>query len=143
MSIAFMAFTSAVIADRVHANSGNGWLLLALVALGLASLIYWHHTEQLQRGDLRFYALVQFFPVVLLPFVFWLFPKHQYMPGRYIAWVVFWYALSKLLELFDVEVFAMCGQMISGHTLKHMAAAVATLVILRMLVSCKGDIENG
>ena len=143
MSIAFTAFTSAVIADRVHAKSGNGWLLLALVALGLASLIYWHHTEQLQRGDLRFYALVQFFPVVLLPFVFWLFPKHHYVPGRYIAWVVFWYGLSKLLELFDVEVFALCGQMISGHTLKHMAASLATLVILRMLVSCKGDIENG
>ena len=143
MSIVFMAFTSAVIADRVHANSGNGWLLLVLVALGLASLIYWHHTEQLQRGDLRFYALVQFFPVVLLPFVFWLFPKHHYVPGRYIAWVVFWYGLSKLLELFDVEIFVMCGQMISGHTLKHMAATVATWVILRMLVSCKGDIENG
>jgi hypothetical protein len=143
MSIAFMAFASAVIADRVHANSGNGWLLLVLIVLGLASLIYWHHTEQLQRGDLRFYALVQFFPVVLLPFIFWLFPKHHYVPGRYIAWVVFWYGLSKLLELFDVEIFAICGQMISGHTLKHMAASVAAWVIIRMLLFCIGDTENG
>ena len=136
MSIAFMAFTSAVIADRVHANSGNGWLLAVLVILGLLSLLYWHHTEQLQRGDLRFYAFVQFFPAVLLPLIFWLFPRHHYVPGRYVFWVVFWYGLSKLLEFFDAEVFVCLGHMISGHTLKHLAAAVATWVVLRMLLSC-------
>ena len=143
MSIAFMAFTSAVIADRVHANSGNGWLLLVLIILGLISLTYWHYTEQLNRGDLRFYALVQFFPAVLLPFIFWLFPKHRYVPGRYISWVFFWYGLSKLLEFFDVEIFAIGGQMISGHTLKHLAAAVAPWVVLRMLVSCIDDTDQG
>lgn len=143
MSIAFMAFTSAVIADRVHANSGNGWLLVVLVILGVLSLLYWYHTEQLQRGDLRFYAFVQFFPAVLLPFVFWLFPKHHYVPGRYVSWVVFWYGLSKLLEFFDMEVFAFLGHMISGHTLKHLAAAVATWVVLRMLLSCMDEPDKG
>ena len=109
MSIAFMAFASAVIADRVHANSGNGWLLLLLIALGVLSLVFWNYTEQLQRGDLRFYAYVQFYPIAVLPFIFWLFPKHHYVHGRYIAWVVFWYGLSKVLELFDGEVLRPVG----------------------------------
>ena len=135
MSIAFMALAAAIIADRVHAKSGNGWLLLLLIALGVLSLVYWDYTEQLQRGDLRFYAFVQFYPILLLPFIFWLFPKHQYVPGRYIAWAVFWYGLSKIFEHFDEEVFALSGGMVSGHSLKHLAAAVSVFVILRMLMT--------
>lgn len=135
MSIAFMGFISAVIADRVHANAGNGWLMLLLIALGLASVVYWFHTEQLGRGDLRFYAFVQFYPVVMLPFVLWIFPRYRYVRGHYIAWVIAWYGLSKLLEYFDAEVFELLGYTISGHSLKHLAAAGSSLVILRMLTA--------
>ena len=142
MSIAFMAFVSAVIADRVHANAGNGWLLLVLAGLGLASLVYWFHTEQLGRGDLRFYAFVQFYPVIMLPFVLWLFPRYHYVPGRYIGWVVAWYGLSKLLEHFDAEVFEILHYTISGHSLKHLAAAGSALVVLRMLISASGKGER-
>lgn len=133
MSIAFMAFTSAVIADRVHANSGNGWLLVVLIFLGVLSLFYWHYTEQLQRGDLRFYVFVQFFPVVLLPFLFWLFPRYHYVSGNSVAWVVVWYGLSKVMEWFDVEIFGLLCCHASGHTLKHLAAAVSAFIVLRML----------
>ena len=64
MSAAFMAISSAVVADRIDARAGNGWLLLVMLAAGAASLIYWNWTESLGRGDLRFYALVQFYPMV-------------------------------------------------------------------------------
>lgn len=134
MSVGFMAFSSAVVADRIHAKSGNGWLLPLLIAAGIASLIYWNWTESLGRGDLRFYAFVQFYPAIALPLVCWLFPRHRYTAGRYLIWVVLWYGLSKLLEHFDGEVFELLGQSISGHTLKHLAAAVATGVVLRMLL---------
>jgi len=135
MSVAFMAFASAIVADRIHARAGNTWLLLVLVILGLSSLLYWHYTEQLGRGDLRFYAFVQFYPVILLPVVLWLFPDYRYVVGRYVAWVFAWYGLSKVLEHFDAQVFGMFGYTISGHTLKHLAAAVSALVVLRMLSS--------
>ena len=135
MSVAFMAFAAAVIADRIHARAGNTWLLPVLIILGLSSLLYWHYTEQLGRGDLRFYAFVQFYPVIMLPVVLWLFPKYQYVPGRYVAWVFAWYGLSKVLEHFDAQVFGMLGYTISGHTLKHLAAAASAFVVLRMLSS--------
>jgi hypothetical protein len=135
MSIGFMAFSSAVVADRIDAKAGNGWLLWVLIGLGVASLIYWHWSESLGQGDLRFYALVQFYPMIALPVIFGLFPRHRYTATRYLAWVIVWYSLSKVLERFDEEVFDWLGRTISGHTLKHLAAAVATYVVLRMLMS--------
>ena len=85
-------------------------------------------------GDL-FFVFVQFFPVIALPFILKLFPNYRYVPGRYIAWVVVWYGLSKVLEHFDTEVFDLLGHWVSGHTLKHLAAAMSAFVVFRMLVS--------
>lgn len=135
MAIAFMAFCSAIVADRIDAKAGNTWLLPLLIALGLLSLVYWSSTEALGRGDLRFYAFVQFYPMIALPVVCWLFPEHRHTAGRYLVWVIAWYGLSKLLEHFDGEVFGLLGHTVSGHTLKHLAAAGATYVVLRMLLA--------
>jgi hypothetical protein len=137
MSMGFMAITSAVVADRVDARAGNGWLLLLLLAAGVASLVYWDWTESLGRGDLRFYALIQFYPMVALPLIIGLFPRHRYTLGRYLAWGILWYGLSKVFEHFDHEVFGFLGHTVSGHTLKHLTAAVAAFVVLRMLLSTK------
>lgn len=133
MSVAFMALASAIVADRIHRRAGNGWLLVLLVSLGIGSLLYWYVTESLGRGDLRFYAFVQFYPVVMLPVIIWLFPDNRYTAGRYIVWVFVWYGLSKLLEHYDSAVFNLLGETVSGHTLKHLAAAASALVVLRML----------
>ena len=133
MSMAFMAISAAVVADRINARAGNGWLLVVLLITGFASLIYWDWSESVGRGDLRFYGLVQFYPMVALPLVIWLFRDHHYVLGRYLIWVIAWYGLSKVLEHFDHEIFELTGNLISGHSLKHMAAAVATWVAFRML----------
>ena len=131
--MAFMAISAAVVADRINARAGNGWLLVVLLITGFASLIYWDWSESVGRGDLRFYGLVQFYPMVALPLVIWLFRDHHYVLGRYLIWVIAWYGLSKVLEHFDHEIFELTGNLISGHSLKHMAAAVATWVAFRML----------
>ena len=134
MSIGFMAISAAVVADRIDAKAGNGWLLIVLIAAGAASLVYWDWTESQGRGDLRFYGLVQFYPMFALPAIMVLFRRHRYTVGRYLLWVVLWYALSKIFEHLDHEVFDLLGRTISGHTLKHVTAAVATFVVLRMLL---------
>ena len=137
MSIAFMALSAAIVADRMNARAGNGWLLVVLICLGLGSLVYWDWTESLGRGDLRFYGFVQFYPMLALPLICWLYRDHRYTPVRYIGWLIAWYGLSKVLEFFDRGVFELTGNLVSGHSLKHLAAAVATFVVLRMLVSRK------
>jgi len=59
------------------------------------------------------------------------FPTH-YTHGRYLAGVVGFYVLAKALETFDRQIFAF-GHIVSGHTLKHIAAALAGYCLLRML----------
>jgi hypothetical protein len=138
MTVAFMALFSAFIADRINQRIGVQWLLPILVVAGIASVFYWDWSESVGRGDLRFYFLVQFYPIVALPVICWLFPKGRYTSGRYLAWLIAWYAVAKGLELFDVQVFALLGGTVSGHTLKHLASAVATLVVVRMLAASQG-----
>ena len=135
ISVAFMAISAAVVADRIDARAGNGWLLYLLLGVGAISLVYWHWTESLGRGDLRPYALVQFYPMVVLPLIIGLFPQHRYTAGRFLAWGILWYGLSKLFEHFDHEVFDLLGQTVSGHTLKHLTAAVAPFFVMRMLLA--------
>lgn len=133
MTVAFMAFFAAFIADRIHADIAIRWLLPVLIVLGVLSLVYWDVTEAKGAGDLRYYGLVQFYPIMALPLILWLFPKGTYTTGHHLAWIVFWYGLAKALEFFDYEVFALLGGLISGHSLKHMAAAMSAVVIVRML----------
>ncbi len=133
MTIGFMAMFAALVADRIDRRAGLLWLLPLLIALGMSSVAYWDWSEQAGRGDLRFYGLVQFFPMVALPVLCALFPRARYTGGGYLIRVFAWYGAAKLFELFDDEIFALTGTMVSGHTIKHLAAAVATGVILRML----------
>lgn len=52
--------------------------------------------------------------------------------GLELGVVVALYVVAKLAETYDKQVFAI-GQLVSGHTLKHLAAATAGYWILRML----------
>jgi hypothetical protein len=142
MSISFMAFISAIIADRIAPKAGNGWLLVVLVILGMLSLVYWILSESQGNGDLRFYGFVQFFPVMLLPLILWLFPGYRYTTPRYLGWIIAWYALAKIVEHFDREIFQLTGNIISGHTLKHLAAATGAYVVARMLLERAADNAN-
>lgn len=133
MSVAFMSLLAMVVADRIHRRAGNGWLLGLMVVLGITSLVYWIVSEKLGNGDLRFYVFIQFYPAVLLPVILFLFREYHYTRVRYLLWLLAWYALSKVFEFYDHEIFHLTSATISGHTLKHLVAAASSLVVLRML----------
>jgi len=134
MTVGFMSLFAAFIADRTHRRTGITYLLPILIALGILSLVYWQWTESQGQGDLRFYGLVQFYPMVAIPVMCWLFPQSRYTSGKYLAWIISWYGAAKIFEHFDAEVFEFLGNTISGHSLKHLLSAVATFMVLRMLV---------
>lgn len=128
MTIVFMSFFAIALGDRLDPRAGR-ILFVPLIALGIASVLYWRYTEQTGSGDLRLYIFVQFFPMLVLPIL-------ALLPARHIrqsdlAMVVAFYAVAKLLELLDAPVFAATG-FISGHTLKHVFAALAAASMLRV-----------
>jgi hypothetical protein len=61
-----------------------------------------------------------------------LFPP-RYMFGSDLVVLAGFYVLAKVLETYDRAIFGMLGHVVSGHTLKHLAAAFAGYWILRML----------
>jgi hypothetical protein len=127
--IVFMALLAAVIAERVSVSAGL-WLFPVLQAAGVGSVLVWWARELRGHGDLRFYAAVQVYAILVLLLVLLLPAK--YTRGSDFAAVVGFYVLAKVLEEGDRQVFAL-GHIVSGHTLKHLAAAAAGYWILRML----------
>jgi hypothetical protein len=127
--IVFMALLAAVIAERVGAGAGL-WLFPLLQAAGVGSVWLWRSSELHGQRDLRFYAAVQIYSIIVL--LLMLLVRSKYTRGADFAVVVGFYVLAKILEESDRRVFAL-GRVVSGHTLKHLAAAAASYWILRML----------
>jgi hypothetical protein len=127
MTLAFMGLFAMIIGEHVSLRRGRQ-LLLPLLLAGAASVAFWAITETRGSGDLRPYALVQFLPVILIPLILLTY-RSQYDRTAFIWWAVGIYAASKVLEHFDHEIYSLIG-IISGHSLKHLVASAAPLVLL-------------
>jgi len=130
MTIAFMALVSSQIVDRISIRAGLA-LLLPMLVLGTASVVYWRATERAGVGNVIPYAVLQGYCVVILLLMTALTPS-RYTRGGSLYWVFAWYMLSKILETFDGDVLSM-GHIVSGHTLKHLVAAIAGVPVCLML----------
>lgn len=129
MTIVFMALVAAMIVERISVPVGLA-LLPLLLLVGIASVVQWHISEINGASDLRFYAALQAYAVLLLLAILLLPPR--YTRSSDLAIVVCFYVLAKITEAADRPIFAF-GHIVSGHTIKHLAAAAAGLWILRML----------
>jgi hypothetical protein len=113
MTVAFMALLAMFLGQR---------LLWPLLAVGAASVLWWRATD-----DLRFYALVQFFPPLAILVTVAMDPG-RYRKASLFAAMAF-YTLAKLLEWQDARI----GEYIAtgGHPWKHLAAAAAVMCLAR------------
>ncbi|MDX1403362.1 MAG: hypothetical protein R3192_02430 [Woeseiaceae bacterium] len=127
MTIAFMALAAIIVGEHVSIVLGRR-LLWPLLTLGAISVLYWDFSESRDAGDLRLYGLVQFLPLLVIPVIL-LGYRSVFDRTRFI-WILFiLYALAKLCELLDAAIYSL-GQMISGHTLKHIVASLGPLLML-------------
>lgn len=129
MTIVFMPLVAAMIAERANFKLGL-WVLPVLTVVGIGSVIQWHLTVQQAAGDLRFYGAVQLYAGLAL--VAALLLPSRYTGTADLIWVIAFYAIAKVAELADGQIFSL-GHIISGHTTKHLFAAASGYWILRML----------
>lgn len=122
MTLAFMGVFSAAIVEYIHSRIG-ALLLAPFLVLGMLSVEVWRRGELTGVGDLRFYILVQFYPMVALPLIYWLF-RSRYTHDSAMWGMVGFYALAKVLELMDKV-------LPGGHAWKHVAGAAALWVAFR------------
>jgi hypothetical protein len=130
MTLGFMGLLTSVLAERVSVQVGR-WLFAPLVAAGAASVGYWYWSELRGAGDLRPYLLVQFGSLLVVVLLLILY-KARYPGSGYLVAGLAAYAGAKWLEVADRPIFAH-GQIVSGHTLKHLAAAGGVACLIGML----------
>lgn len=127
MTIAFVSLFSIVVGEHVSETAGRNSLLPLLIA-GAASVVYWDVTEAAGHGDLRAYGLVQFLPMLLIPAMLLMFPsvfdRHRFLWGAFGL-----YAVAKVFEALDAQILSL-GGVVSGHSLKHVAASFVPLVLI-------------
>jgi hypothetical protein len=136
MAIAFMGLFGAVVAERIDLRAGKV-LLMPLVVAGIWATLYWRETN-----DLRPYYYIQFFPLAALPFILWLFPP-MYTRTADLVIALGWYVVAKFCETPLDEPILRAGHIVSGHTLKHLAAAMGTYQVLRMLQRRQRIVRSG
>jgi hypothetical protein len=125
MTVAFMSLLAAMIAERISVTAGAR-LLWPLVAFGAASVWWWRWSENLWP-----YMAAQYFSIFLIGWLLLFFPP-SYSRGADLLVVTGFYILAKIAESLDARIYALTKS-ISGHTLKHLIAAVAVYWVVRML----------
>jgi hypothetical protein len=130
ISLALMSLFAAIICERVSLSAGLR-LLPLLFAAGLGGVFYWGWSEMRGIGDLRAYGLMQTYPMLLIPLLLRLYPP-RYSGDRDILTVIGLYLLALLCDFTDHQIAALTG-VVSGHTLKHVVAALAMYwVVIRL-----------
>ncbi len=117
MTLAFMPLLAAMLRPS--------WAVPLAVA-GAGTVFFWQQT-----GDLRPYVMAQFFPMLAIP-VQLLLKRLPYTGTARLWQMLGLYLLAKLAEYWDQGLLELSG--ISGHSWKHLIAAVALYLPLRMLV---------
>jgi len=128
MTFAFVSTFCYMCSEYLPNHEGIESLLLPLIILGLTSVLYWRWTD-----DLRLYALVQFLPLLIIAGLLICYqPKHGGRAQH--AFALICYALAKLCEDRDYEIFNLTHNVISGHSLKHVLAGIASISIASVLL---------
>jgi hypothetical protein len=123
MAVAFAGVLALSVAERVGQREAR-WFLPVVLALALVSAVLPH-----VQGNVLPWAVVQFGGMGLVVWAATRRPVEGAL-GVSLTGLVALYAVAKLLELGDEAVFRATGDWVSGHSLKHVAAACAALPIL-------------
>ena len=129
MIVAMSGCVGAVMADRF--GGATAWSLAALIAIGLWTVHEWSVSEQLGRGDLRWYVLYQGLIICVGALLLLLFPSRNGATPAFVI-AVAGNVAAKLFELFDQPIYGL-GGVVSGHTLKHLSAGLAFLPLVFLI----------
>lgn len=124
MTIGFMGLTSFILKE-VFQLKWEKQLLTLLLFIGAYSIGHWVYFS-----DLRIYAWVQLTPILMIIYCAIFYRTKMLKPGLLAGAVVF-YGLAKVVEHTDKGFFESVG-FYSGHSLKHILAAVAVLFLLQL-----------
>ncbi|MGH6609001.1 MAG: hypothetical protein ACRECQ_01970 [Burkholderiaceae bacterium] len=134
MALAFAGLLAGTLADRAPQRAALFTLLFAIAGPG--TVWYWHAS-----GNLLPYLLMQaFFIVAALAATASI--ASRYALAHRLYWAAAVYALALLSERLDHSIYDLTNGLISGHTIKHLLASAAILIVYRMLRD-RSEASNG
>lgn len=129
IALGFVALLAGVIADRASVRAGLQALAPLLVA-GAGSVLYWRWSMVHGAENIVPYAVVQY--GALAAIVTLAARRSRYTRGADLFVVAAAYAAAKAFEVLDLPIYEL-GGLVSGHTLKHLLAALAVGWLVRSL----------
>ena len=126
MSVAFAGLLGLAVQTRIDDISARVATVVMLLAAPLSVMVWAQTTNVLP------WALVQAGGMLIILWLAFVAPRRHALPVE-LGWVIGLYAVAKLLEMSDSDVFDVTGHAISGHSLKHWVAAAAALPVIRAL----------
>lgn len=129
MTLAFVSIFCYIIEDYLPAKGIGTYLLAPLLFIGVVSVLYWNLTD-----DLRLYVLIQFLPLVAMTYLVLFCQPSRYGGAMQQALALMLYALAKMSEERDYEIWKMTNNTISGHSMKHVLAGMASVSIATLLI---------
>lgn len=130
IAIGIVTLLSTVLIERISINIGF-ILLPFLILFGIGSVMYWYWSEQYGLGNLNYYIVVQFYSILAIILLGKYFSS-RYTRGADIYIVIILYSFAKFAEIADHEIYSL-GQVISGHSVKHLFVGMAVFWIIYML----------
>jgi hypothetical protein len=129
--IIFMSFFAIIIYDCLNRYKGYAAFII-LNIIGILSVVYWILSEHKGYGDLRWYGLVQFFPIIAIPLLLFLY-KTPFNYSKEVIPIFVFFGLAKFAEHFDKEIYQCLFNTISGHSLKHVFVAIAGYELVSLI----------
>lgn len=126
MAVTFAGALALAVAERVS-QPPVPTILWTTLLLALVSALL-----PLSHGNVLPWAVLQYGGVALIARWAVRAPADGAI-GLRVGALIGWYVLAKALELGDAAVFHATGELISGHSLKHLAAALAAAPVLAAL----------
>lgn len=123
MAVVFGGAVSLAVAERVGQRSASVTLTMVLMTALLSAVL------PLTHGNVLPWVVVQFGGLGVIAWAS-LRPQVRGAMGVRLGWLVALYAVAKVAEATDAAVFQLTGEWISGHSLKHVVAALAAWPVL-------------
>lgn len=139
MTIAMGGIMSLLLVNRLP--SPSPWILPVITAVGMGSALQWAWSEQQGRGDLRWYGLYQGLVFITGVVFVLVFPRLRAEGTSALVFALLANVAAKIFESFDKPIFRM-GGIVSGHTLKHLAAGLGFIPLVMWLASQNAESEK-
>jgi len=108
----------------IRISERSGFHTLAeLIILAPLSVLLWNY-----NGNLTPYAVLQFGGIIIIVLTLLLTKAQKQSPC--FASLIILYGFAKVAEFYDGQIFLLTQNLISGHTFKHIIAALAVVLFI-------------